>query len=49
MGFEIAADVWGNKVKSQKTIRNAQAEKSVGTGYGGHFRSVQGYKYLGIK
>lgn len=39
----------GNKVKSQKTLRNAGSEIGQATGYGGHFRSVQGFKYLGNK
>jgi len=34
----------GNKLKSYQTIRRA-----IGTnaGYGGHFRAVQGFKYIG--
>lgn len=45
----------GNKSKSQKTIMNANEKKrgarnhGVTTGYGGHFRAVQGFKYLGDK
>ena len=40
----------GNKAKSQKSIAKAHiGEKSTGTGYGGHFRAVQGYKYIGNK
>jgi tRNA(Met) C34 N-acetyltransferase TmcA len=43
-----------NKVKSGKTIMKAQIKKSDGMrigggGYGGHFRSVQGFKYIGEK
>ncbi len=43
----------GNKVKSAKSISKAQMRKgieSIGStagGYGGHFRAVQGFKYLG--
>ena len=45
----------GNKVKSARSIRNARTEKKggikngVGIGYGGHFRAVQGFKYIGEK
>lgn len=41
-----------NKEKSKKSMAKAavgKAEKSAGTGYGGHFRAVQGFKYIGIK
>lgn len=40
-----------NKVKSMKSIRKANMKKAdpvgTGTGYGGHFRAVQGFKYIG--
>ena len=44
----------GDKVKSNRSIRTAhRADKnSIGvtaTGYGGHFRAVQGFKYIGRK
>ncbi len=43
----------GNKQKSKKSISRAQKGKgSIGssaTGYGGHFRAVQGFKYIGNK
>lgn len=44
----------GNKAKSGKTIRRAQRAKGAemqmsAGGYGGHFRAVQGFKYIGIK
>ena len=42
----------GNKVKSEKSIkkaRNAGGKTGGGIGYGGHFRSVQGFKYIGQK
>lgn len=43
----------GNKEKSKKSIARAQVSKdSIGasaSGYGGHFRAVQGFKYIGIK
>lgn len=41
----------GNKAKSRKSIRvaNAKNKRRTGTnaGYGGHFRAVQGFKYIG--
>lgn len=42
----------GVKSKSSKTIRKAQLKKGgeiIGgaSGYGGHFRAVQGFKYIG--
>lgn len=43
----------GNKVKSGKTIKRAQvrsdSEMQIGSGYGGHFRAVQGFKYVGTR
>ena len=45
----------GNKVKSAASIKKANCTKnniaggSSGIGYGGHFRAVQGYKYIGEK
>lgn len=38
-----------DKAKSQKSISSMENKSIDSTGYGGHFRSVQGYKYLGIK
>lgn len=40
----------GNKAKSAATIQNSRArhgKKGIGSGYGGHFRAVQGFKYVG--
>lgn len=41
----------GNSVKSAKSINKAKKTNGgtalVSTGYGGHFRAVQGFKYLG--
>lgn len=41
----------GNKAKSRKSIRKAHRDKpeavGTGSGYGGHFRAVQGFKYIG--
>lgn len=40
----------GNKAKSSKSISKAQEGrefKLTATGYGGHFRAVQGFKYTG--
>lgn len=42
----------GNRAKSQASIRKALAGTSLGrlaTGFGGHFRAVQGFKYIGLK
>jgi hypothetical protein len=45
----------GDKAKSQKSINKMQvgvkggdlSQKPVSSGYGGHFRAVQGFKYIG--
>lgn len=42
----------GNKTKSAKSIKASQqkkGKKGIGVGYGGHFRAVQGFKYIGEK
>ena len=45
----------GNKVKSAASIKRANLAKTniagggSGIGYGGHFRAVQGYKYIGCE
>jgi GNAT superfamily N-acetyltransferase len=43
----------GNKLKSAKSIKRANDRQKkrmcTGTGYGGHFRAVQGFKYVGNK
>lgn len=43
----------GNKTKSRASLRrsaiNNNEEIKGGTGYGGHFRAVQGFKYIGEK
>lgn len=43
----------GDKVKSNDSIRRAHQRTGVkvanGSGYGGHFRAVQGFKYIGLK
>lgn len=44
----------GNKAKSAASIKKANAGKKNissggGVGYGGHFRAVQGFKYIGKK
>jgi hypothetical protein len=39
-----------NKAKSAGSIAKAQAKQgksAQGTGYGGHFRAVQGFRYFG--
>lgn len=43
-----------NKAKSKKSIARSQTKTggimaSGGSGYGGHFRAVQGFKYIGTK
>jgi hypothetical protein len=45
-----AAMVGTNKAKSAGSIAKAQAKQgksAQGTGYGGHFRAVQGFRYFG--
>ena len=41
----------GNKTKSAKSIQRSQKKNKsktvIGLGYGGHFRAVQGFKYIG--
>lgn len=38
----------GNKIKSRNSIRKSRkGAKLPGVGYGGHFRAVQGFKYIG--
>lgn len=38
----------GNKRKSAETIRRSGGQRvGIGVGYGGHFRAVQGFRYLG--
>ncbi len=49
---QTSATLYGaNKVRSQKSIvkshANKPGDKISGAGYGGHFRAVQGFKYLG--
>ena len=40
----------GNKAKSAKSIQRANSNRGKEkTGYGGHFRAVQGFKYIGDK
>lgn len=48
---QVSAVLYGdNKRRSAKSIAKSRAAKgkhTVGTGYGGHFRAVQGFKYIG--
>lgn len=48
---QVSAKLYGgNKAKSAASIRKAHINSNVintGTGYGGHFRAVQGFKYIG--
>jgi len=37
----------GNKRKSKASLKKANSSIGGGTGYGGHFRAVQGFKYIG--
>lgn len=37
----------GNKRKSAASIRKSRGDTGVGSGFGGHFRAVQGFKYIG--
>jgi len=43
--------VGANKRKSTESVRKSQMKsgKGIGTGYGGHFRAVQGFRYYGQK
>ena len=45
--------VGANKKKSTASIHRSQAKSGkgvgAGTGYGGHFRAVQGFRYYGQK
>jgi hypothetical protein len=43
---QVSAVLYGSdKKKSHSSI--AKSSKICGTGYGGHFRAVQGFKYIG--
>ena len=48
---QTSAKLYGdNKKRSMQSMRKAQAKygrTQCGTGYGGHFRAVQGFKYVG--
>jgi hypothetical protein len=49
---QISAVLYGvNKRKSAKTMRVSaslgRTDNEGGSGYGGHFRAVQGFRYLG--
>lgn len=46
---QVSAMLYGeNKVKSIRTITRARrGKKGINSGYGGHFRAVQGFKYVG--
>lgn len=48
--IQKSARLYGsNKARSMASIRRASKSigKKIGTGYGGHFRAVQGFKYIG--
>jgi GNAT superfamily N-acetyltransferase len=38
----------GNKAKSRKSMEKSGNTIGKGSGYGGHFRAVQGFKYIGV-
>lgn len=48
---QVSAELYGgNKAKSNKSIKGSQVKNGTsktgtGTGYGGHFRAIQGFKY----
>ena len=48
---QVSARLYGeNKVKSHRTLgRSAEAagKKAINSGFGGHFRAIQGFKYIG--
>lgn len=48
---QVSAELFGgNKGKSKKTMAKKHSGKKgdlLGSGYGGHFRAVQGFKYIG--
>jgi GNAT superfamily N-acetyltransferase len=47
--LQVSISLYGqNKIKSGRKI-SAKRVSAPKTGYGGHFRAVQGFKYLGIK
>lgn len=50
--IQVSAKLYGtNKARSGSSMRHSRDRKAssamVGTGYGGHFRAVQGFKYIG--
>lgn len=52
--IQKSANLYGeNKLKSANSVRKSQLkrnkkDKIIGAGYGGHFRAVQGFKYIGV-
>lgn len=48
---QVSAKLYGdNKLKSRKSLTKSAEKKGdtlLGSGYGGHFRAVQGFKYIG--
>ena len=51
--IQTSANLYGgNKTKSSKSITRSRIKHNgemtgCGSGYGGHFRAVQGFKYIG--
>lgn len=47
---QVSAHLHGdNKIKSRASLRRAKSSKAIGggTGFGGHFRAIQGFRYYG--
>ena len=48
---QVSAKLYGdNKVRSNKSLTKSarkKGTKQINSGYGGHFRAVQGFKYIG--
>lgn len=45
---QVSAVLYGvNKKRSAASIRKSRGGKGIGSGFGGHFRAVQGFKYVG--
>lgn len=45
---QVSANMYGvNKRKSAESIRRTSRAGDIGVGYGGHFRAVQGFRYIG--
>lgn len=51
--IQKSAGLFGtNKLKSARSLTRAARKRGgveIGTGFGGHFRAVQGFKYVGAR